>query len=100
MLCFVEQVGILLLREDFLAAIALIHIVNIVSIPTSDGSIKHVDDGDARLRHDSDIVENRALALTDDKYLFVHAREELLDAVGARIVQELYELGLIDDVKE
>ena len=86
MLGFVEKVCIFLLRKHFLAAVALL-IVHIITISTSCGSIEHIDQRNARLLHNCDVVEDGVGAGAYDKDFFVHLRQELFDTVLAGVIE-------------
>ena len=96
---FVVEIDVLLLRVDFLRAIAFLVEVFLFEWAGS-WAIKHVDERDLREIDECDVVEDRFGALIDDKYFLVYTWEELLHAVSAVVFEELHELRLINDVKK
>ena len=96
---FVVEIDVLLLRVDFLRAIAFLVEIFLFERAGS-WAVEHVDERDLREIDECDVVEDRLGVLIDDKYFLVHAWEELLHAVSAVVFEELHELRLINDVKK
>ena len=96
---FIVKVYILLLSENLLTAETLsfsrIHKILLSPRPWS---VKHVDEWGQIIVDECDVVKNRIILAIDNKDLFVHIWEELLDAICAIIFQKLHQLGLIDYV--
>lgn len=93
----VVQICKLFLSEDLLRAVAFF-IKLVVFADTSCRSIEHVDKRHLGEVDKSDVIKNRSRVLVHQENLLMHTREELLEAIGTVVFEELHQLSLVDDV--